>query len=549
MPSSTRAPSAAAAALLHHRQRAAPGATAAVRATTPPTSDTAAPDIWGAYDGRAISPSFSLSPRRRAAALRDRLARHRLPLLPQPKADANRRADVTYGRFAGPIESRRTARLGASAVSGAPKMQRTDDGVARAAPKAFSKNMRTAPESMSTTVDTKTNFDRLVEPARASDGRVLLLGQTEAVIASLLAGAATSPAGGLPPYRASQVFDAIYRGGVRSLDDITTLSKAERHGLAQQLAVGAGRAVSEARSTDGTMKWLLAFDDRRSREVAVECVFIPDQARREGAPLVTGTVCVSSQKLLRNLTAGEIVAQVLHAMRARGDLPLSVKRPRAVTNVVLMGQGEPLYNYRNVRAAVELFTTGLGLSPHRTTLSTSGVAPLMGRVGQDLGCGLAVSLHAVSDDLRSELVPLNRTHPLRDVLAGARDYLAAMRRRGAARRAALTLEYVLLAGVNDTLADARELARIARSLPALVNLIPFNPWPGAAFRAPDSHAVARFHVAVKDAGADCTIRQARGRDVLGACGQLRSSEELKARVAAASQANAEQDRVPGALDV
>ncbi|KAI9353328.1 putative pyruvate formate lyase activating enzyme 2 [Zopfochytrium polystomum] len=384
-------------------------------------------------------------------------------------------------------------------------------------------------------IDLESAVSKPTKIPRNAANKILLLGQPKDVFASLLT--STDAFANKPAFRISQVYDAIYRTGVESLDDITTLQKAEREALSAKFAVHDVIVRQRALSEDGTRKWLLGFDGTAGK-AAAECVFIPDNAG--------GTVCVSSQvgcslacsfchtgtqKLLRNLSAGEIVAQVMHAMREVGDFPLSSSKPRNVTNIVMMGQGEPLLNFRNVATAIRTFSTGLGLSPHRTTLSTSGVAPLLSRVGSELGCGLAISLHAVTDALRDELVPLNKTYPIAEVLRGVKAYLSALKHNPAVpahQHGHVTFEYVLLKAVNDAERDARELARIVRRFPgALVNLIPFNPWPGSNYETSDEDAVRRFQVAVKDAGVRCTVRAARGTDIMGACGQLKSAADEK----------------------
>jgi 23S rRNA (adenine2503-C2)-methyltransferase len=288
-------------------------------------------------------------------------------------------------------------------------------------------------------------------------------------------------------------------------------------------------------SIDGTAKWLLRLGDGRE----VESVFIPEEDR--------GTLCVSSQvgctlscrfchtgtqRLVRNLQAGEIVGQILLARDALGDWQ-GPTQERRLTNLVLMGMGEPLYNFDAVARAMRIAMDGegLGLSRRRITLSTAGVVPMMRRCGAELGVNLAVSLHAVTDELRNEIVPLNKKYPLAELIQACRDYPGVNN----ARR--ITFEYVMLKGVNDSPADARELLRLIRGIPAKLNLIPFNPWPGSPYDCSTPEAIARFAEIVMAAGYPSPVRTPRGQDIMAACGQLKSASERlrKSRAAAASQ--------------
>ncbi|KAJ3149441.1 hypothetical protein HDU89_003805 [Geranomyces variabilis] len=340
------------------------------------------------------------------------------------------------------------------------------------------------------------------------------------------------------PYISDQISDFIHRQGAQSFDEMTSLSKPVRAAMTESFRVGYGETRSALVSTDGTRKWLVGFGGGAD----VETVLIPNRAEDGEDVEPGGTVCVSSQvgcslrctfchtgtqKLLRNLSAGEILAQVMLAMRAAGDFPRTQGKRRAVTNIVLMGQGEPLLNYRNVSAALAAVSrkSGLGMAPWRVTLSTSGVAPLMEKVGRDLRVGLAVSLHAVTDELRDELVPLNRQYPISEVMTGCRKYL--IHRDPESRHRRITFEYVMLDGVNDSLTEARQLVRLLGQLPAHVNLIPFNPWPGSTYKSSSPSAIEKFRNIVVAAGIPCHVRQPRGQDILAACGQLKSSDELK----------------------
>jgi 23S rRNA (adenine2503-C2)-methyltransferase len=326
---------------------------------------------------------------------------------------------------------------------------------------------------------------------------------------------------GEPGFRARQLWHWIYHQGARDFAAMTTLAKGFRARLAEAYSLERPQAVSAQVSTDGTRKWLLRLADGQE----VETVYIPEDDR--------GTLCVSAQvgctltcrfchtgtqALVRNLSAAEIVGQILAALDDLGDWPRT-REGRRVTNLVMMGMGEPLYNYDNVAAAIRIVLDdqGLALSKRKITLSTAGVVPLIERCGAELGVGLAVSLHAVRDELRDQLVPLNRKYPIAELLAACRAYPGAHN----ARR--ITFEYVMLDGVNDSEADARELARLLGDLPAKVNLIPFNPWPGAPYECASKRAIARFAKILNDAGLSAPVRVSRGQDIMAACGQLKSA--------------------------
>ena len=302
--------------------------------------------------------------------------------------------------------------------------------------------------------------------------------------------------------------------------------------------------AAEQVSVDGTRKWLLHLPAQEDGEKphAVEAVYIPEADR--------GTLCLSSQvgctmtcafchtgtqKLVRNLTEAEIVGQMLVARDRLGDWPgatppedgiVPTDGGRFVTNIVMMGMGEPLFNFEAVKRALLTVADGDGLSlgKRRITLSTSGVVPMIGRTGAEIGCMLAISLHAVRDDLRDVLVPLNRKYPIRELLQACRDY------PGLSNARRITFEYVMLKGVNDSPADARELIRLLRGIPAKINLIPFNPWPGTSYECSDWGTIERFSEIVFDAGYASPVRAPRGRDIFAACGQLKSeTERLSAR--------------------
>ena len=345
--------------------------------------------------------------------------------------------------------------------------------------------------------------------------------------------AAEMAAFGAEPFRARQLWHWIYHRGATDFDVMTSLSKGFREKLAASYELSRPAVSRELVSVDGTRKWLLRFADGQE----VETVHIPEEER--------GTLCVSSQvgctltcsfchtgtqRLVRNLTAPEIVAQVVIARDALGEWPSS-REDRQVTNIVLMGMGEPLFNYENVAAALKIVMDpeGLAISRRKITLSTAGVVPMIGRCGAELGVNLAVSLHAVRDDVRDRLVPLNRKYPIAELLAACRSY------PGSSNARRITFEYVMLKGVNDSPADARELVRLLAGIPAKVNLIPFNPWPSAAYECSNDAAIGVFSDIVFAAGYSAPVRTPRGRDILAACGQLKSaSVKLRKSVPAAA---------------
>jgi len=357
-----------------------------------------------------------------------------------------------------------------------------------------------------------------------------LLGLERADLARLMAEI------GEAPFRARQLWHWIYHQGASDFQAMTTLSKRLRDQLDAHFSVRRPAVKIEQRSEDGTRKWLLRFDDGNE----AEAVFIPEEDR--------GALCVSSQvgctltckfchtgtqRLVRNLTAGEIVSQLLVARDSYGEWP-SPTGERLLTNIVLMGMGEPLFNYDNVAAALRIAMDpeGIAISRRRITLSTSGVVPMIPRVGRELGVKLAISLHAVSDELRDVLVPINRRYPIAELIQACRDY------PGADNARRITFEYVMLKGVNDSPADAKALARLVAGIPAKFNLIPFNPWPGSSFECSTGEAMQRFAEILNNAGYTAPLRTPRGRDIMAACGQLRSASErerlsrLKARLAA-----------------
>ncbi len=326
---------------------------------------------------------------------------------------------------------------------------------------------------------------------------------------------------GAEPFRARQLWHWIYHRGAADFAQMTSLSRAFRERLAGQYELRRPAVGQSLVSADGTRKWLVRFADGQE----VETVHIPEEDR--------GTLCVSAQvgctlnctfchtgtqRLVRNLDAAEIVGQVMVARDALGEWP-SPQEDRQLTNIVLMGMGEPLYNYENVAAAVKIILDpeGLSISRRKITLSTAGVVPVIARCGAELGVNLAVSLHAVRDDVRDRLVPLNRKYPIAELLDACRTY------PGASNARRITFEYVMLKGVNDSPAEARELVRLIAGIPAKVNLIPFNPWPGAPYECSTEAAIAAFSDIVFAAGYSAPVRTPRGRDILAACGQLKSA--------------------------
>jgi 23S rRNA (adenine2503-C2)-methyltransferase len=326
---------------------------------------------------------------------------------------------------------------------------------------------------------------------------------------------------GAEPFRARQLWHWIYHRGATDFAAMTSLSKTFREELAAHYGLQRPTVSRALTSIDGTRKWLLRFPDGQE----VETVHIPEEDR--------GTLCVSSQvgctlscsfchtgtqRLVRNLAAAEIVAQVMIARDYLGEWP-SPQSDRQVTNIVLMGMGEPLLNYDNVAEALKIVMDpeGLSISRRKITLSTAGVVPMIRRCGAELGVNLAVSLHAVRDDVRDRLVPLNRKYPIAELLDACRSY------PGASNARRITFEYVMLKGVNDSPAEARELVQLLAGIPAKVNLIPFNPWPGAPFECSSDAAIEAFSDIVFAAGYSAPVRTPRGRDILAACGQLKSS--------------------------
>jgi len=338
-------------------------------------------------------------------------------------------------------------------------------------------------------------------------------------------------------FRAKQLWQWIYHRGVRDFSEMTNISKPLQGKLAEHFHISRPEVSEELTSSDRTRKWLFKFDDKNEAET----VFIPETDR--------GAVCISSQVgctltckfchtgtqlLVRNLSAAEIVGQFMAARDSYNEWPSPPGDKRLLSNIVMMGMGEPLYNYDNVVKALKIImdSEGISLSKRRITLSTSGVVPEIYRLGEDADVELAISLHAATDDVRTEIMPINKKYPLKELMAAVRAYPAAIN----ARR--VTFEYVMLKGINDSEADARELTRLVKGIPCKFNLIPFNPWPGSNYECSDRATQKRFVEILNKAGYTATIRVTRGQDILAACGQLKSESErtrcsrLKERLAA-----------------
>ncbi|HEU5095018.1 MAG TPA: 23S rRNA (adenine(2503)-C(2))-methyltransferase RlmN [Reyranella sp.] len=364
---------------------------------------------------------------------------------------------------------------------------------------------------------------QIAEPiAGRNDTRPNLVGLSREALKAALVEA------GLEPFRARQIWQWIYWHGVTDFERMTNIARKTRERLADRFAVARPGIVAEQRSVDGTRKWLLRFADGNEAET----VNIPEEDR--------GSVCVSSQvgctltcsfchtgtqPLVRNLTPAEIVGQFMVARDSYGEWPTPIETTRMLSNIVMMGMGEPLYNFDNVATALRIVMDeqGIALSRRRITLSTSGVVPAIARVGEVLDVNLAVSLHAVSDAVRDTLVPINRKWPIAELLAACAAY------PGARNSRRITFEYAMLKGVNDSDADARELVRLLKPIHAKVNLIPFNPWPGAPYECSSNNRIHRFAEIVNDGGLSAPVRTPRGRDILAACGQLKSTSARQRR--------------------
>jgi 23S rRNA (adenine2503-C2)-methyltransferase len=367
-----------------------------------------------------------------------------------------------------------------------------------------------------------------------------LIGMTRAQLGEALVGV------GIPAsqvrMRVQQLWHWLYVRGVSDFADMRNISKDLVSKLSDAFTIQRPEIVEEQISSDGTRKWLFRFPARGAgRPVEIETVYIPEEGR--------GTLCISSQvgctltctfchtgtqKLVRNLTTEEILSQLLVARDRLGDFPhrdtpagaIVPSEGRLVSNIVMMGMGEPLYNYENVRDALLIASDGdgLALSKRRITLSTSGVVPMIGEIGRETGVMLAISLHATRDELRDVLVPINKKYPLKELLEACRTY------PGVTNARRITFEYVMLRGVNDSLTDAKELVRLLKGIPAKINLIPFNPWPGSNYECSSWEHIEKFADYINEAGYASPIRTPRGRDILAACGQLKSESERMRKV-------------------
>ncbi len=395
----------------------------------------------------------------------------------------------------------------------------------------------------------KTALERYVPPAKPS-----LVGLSRAQLAEALGDI------GVPEkqrkMRVQQLWNWIYVRGVTRFADMTSVSKEVRAALDERFTLERPEVVAEQVSVDGTRKWLLRLPGEHAgeRPHEVECVYIPDTGRatlcvssQVGCTLTCSFCHTGTQRLVRNLTPGEIVGQVMVARDRLGDWPggtppegaiVPTDGGRFVTNIVMMGMGEPLYNFEAVRDALLIVSDGdgIGISKRRITLSTSGVVPNIARAGEEIGTMLAISLHAVRDDLRNELVPLNRKYRIAELLDACRNY------PGVSNARRITFEYVMLKGVNDSLDDAKKLVKLLKGIPAKINLIPFNPWPGTKYECSDWEQIEKFSEYIFNAGYSSPVRTPRGRDILAACGQLKSAtEKLSARERMALRAMAMTD--------
>jgi len=368
--------------------------------------------------------------------------------------------------------------------------------------------------------------DVLTIPRKLPDGPQNIIGLTRPALREALIAAGTKEK--QAKMRAGQIWQWLYHWGVRDFDQMTNLSKDYRAMLAETFVISLPEVVTRQISDDGTRKYLVRIAGGHE----VEVVYIPETDR--------GTLCISSQvgctltcsfchtgtqKLVRNLTPGEIIGQVMLARDDLGEWPEQGARntaaPRLLSNIVLMGMGEPLYNFENVRDAMKiaLDPEGIALSRRRITLSTSGVVPEIARTAEEIGCQLAVSFHATTDEVRDKLVPINKRWPIADLLDALRVYPKA------SNSERITFEYVMLDGVNDSDDDARRLVKLIEGIPAKINLIPFNEWPGAPYKRSSNNRIRAFADIVYNAGYSSPVRKPRGEDIMAACGQLKSATE------------------------
>ena len=326
-------------------------------------------------------------------------------------------------------------------------------------------------------------------------------------------------------FRAKQLWHWIYYRGVTNFAHMTTIAKPLREKLSERYVVGRPELSKQQTSKDTSHKWLLKFNDGNEAET----VFIPEDGRgalclssQVGCTLTCSFCHTGTQRLVRNLSTSEIVGQLMLARDTYGEWP-SPQGERLFSNIVMMGMGEPLFNYENVAKALKIIMDdgGISISKRRITLSTSGVVPLIRKCGADLGVNLAISLHAVNNELRDIIMPINKKYPIKELLQACREY------PGSSNARRITFEYVMLKGINDSEADARELVRLVKGIPAKFNLIPFNKWPGTEFDCSEAPVIRRFSEILNDGGYSAPIRVPRGRDILAACGQLKSASKTK----------------------
>jgi 23S rRNA (adenine2503-C2)-methyltransferase len=367
--------------------------------------------------------------------------------------------------------------------------------------------------------------DVMTIPRKLPDGPINLVGLTRDAMREVLIAHGTPEK--QAKMRVGQIWQWIYQWGTRDFADMTNLSKAFRAELAEKFVIAVPEVVTKQVSEDGTRKYLVRIAGGHE----VEVVYIPEEGR--------GTLCVSSQvgctltcsfchtgtqKLVRNLTAAEIIGQVMVARDDLGEWPVPgtiTEAPRLLSNIVLMGMGEPLYNFENVRDAMKIAMDpeGIQLSRRRITLSTSGVVPEIARTAEEIGCQLAVSFHATTDEVRNTLVPINKRWNIAELIEALRVYPKV------SNSERITFEYVMLDGVNDSDADAYRLIELIRGIPAKINLIPFNEWPGAPYKRSSNNRIRAFSEIVYKAGYASPVRKPRGEDIMAACGQLKSATE------------------------
>ncbi|KAH8549824.1 23S rRNA m(2)A-2503 methyltransferase [Umbelopsis sp. PMI_123] len=342
---------------------------------------------------------------------------------------------------------------------------------------------------------------------------------------------------GIKTYTAAQIWSFMYKQGYSDFDSMSSIPKNLIAKLKDQFVIDYGEIKLDKLSIDGTRKFLVGYDTKTYPSHVIESVIIPEPKRSTlclssqiGCSLACTFCHTGTQKLQRSLTASEVVGQYMIAAHSQNDFPLvssQLERKRSLTNLVFMGQGEPLYNWRNTSKAVSILinSSGLAVPKPKITISTSGVAPLIPKVASELGVSLAISLHATRNSTRDKIVPLNKTYPISEVLDACKQYVRLLGKR----RHRITFEYVMLRGVNDSLAEAHELVKLLKEIPAHVNLIPWNPWPGSIYETSTSDQIDRFASLVMEGNVPCTVRRPRGQDIMAACGQLKSSHDSKRR--------------------